>query len=157
MSAIAIYGNSGIGKTYTSVLFAYKNFNTVFICRHLEDLKDYKNEQCIIFDDIDFSLISPTQLIKLCDLDLHCSIRILKKIVRIEPNVFKIFTHNNRKAFEPILATFEQKIAIQRRLTICRVTSQKEVLRKHSAQLKKFTQILQSPKPLLYQELDKET
>ena len=144
MSSIAIYGPTGIGKTYTSVLFAYEHFHSVFICRHLEDLKEYRQQSVIIFDDIDFSLISPTQLIKLCDTDLHASIRILKKVIRIEPSVYKIFTHNNKKAFEPILASLEQQKAIQRRLKICRVTSRKQVSQVHLDQFKKFTLTQQS-------------
>jgi len=36
MVAIAIVGDTGVGKTYNSVLFAHKQFNgSVFICRHL--------------------------------------------------------------------------------------------------------------------------
>merc|ERR1711874_450212 len=128
MTSIAIIGKTNIGKTYNSVLTAHKHFNgSLFICRHLEDLKYYKGQECIIFDDISFELIEPTQLIKLCDKDLHCSIRILKTIVRIEPTVTKIFTHNNIEAFRPILATIEQQKAIDRRLTICQVNKRKQV------------------------------
>merc|ERR1711998_8341 len=130
MTSIAIIGKTNIGKTYNSVLTAHKHFDgSLFICRHLEDLRNYKGQDCILFDDISFELIEPTQLIKLCDKDLHCSIRILKQIVRIEPTVTKIFTHNNLNAFRPILATTEQQKAIDRRLTICQVKKRKEVCR----------------------------
>lgn len=131
MNAIALYGPTNTGKTKTSVLTIDKHFNGDYqLIRHLEELKDYRGQSCLIFDDIDFSLVDPTQLIKLCDTDYHCSIRILKKVVRIEPTVTKIFIHNNKKAFQPILATYEQKQAINRRLKICRVTSRKEVSQK---------------------------
>ena len=124
---LAITGPTGLGKTYSAILWAYERFPEVFICRHLEDLKHYKGEKCIVFDDISFELIEPTQLIKLTDTDFHSSIRILNTIVRIEPDVFKIFTHNDKFAFQPILSSTGQQNAIVRRLTICQLHERKEV------------------------------
>merc|ERR1712110_812898 len=129
MVSIAITGNTGIGKTFNTVLWAHKQFHgSVFIVRNLEELKHYNQERCIVFDDISFDLSDPTLLIKLCDPDLHCSIRILKRIVTIQPNIVKLFTHNETSAFQPLLATHQQQKAIDRRLTVCPVTSRKQAL-----------------------------
>lgn len=129
MVSIAITGDTGIGKTFTTVKWAYEQFDSsVFICRNLEELKNLKNERCIIFDDISFELSDPTLLIKLCDPDLHCSVRILKKIITIQPNIVKLFTHNETSAFQPLLATHQQQKAIDRRLTVCPVASRKQAL-----------------------------
>merc|ERR1711998_39976 len=133
MVSIAITGNTGIGKTFNTVLWAHKQFHgSVFIVRNLEELKHYNQERCIVFDDISFDLSDPTLLIKLCDTDLHCSIRILK------PDVVKIFTHNENSAFTPLLATSEQQKAINRRLTICRIEQRNEVSQALSDQYHKL-------------------
>ena len=147
---IGIYGKTGIGKTYNSMLWAHEQFyrEEVFLCRHLEDMKFYRNEPCIIFDDISFELIEPTQLIKLTDMDFHCSIRILNMIVQIEPTVFKIFTHNNKDAFQPILASPQQHKAICRRIQLEPVDRQEQVYQLLSETYKKFETKLQSRKQL---------
>jgi len=133
MTSIALYGPSNLGKTWSTCIFAYKQFHgNVFICRNLEELKNYKEEEAIVFDDISFELTDPTLLLKLCDRDLPCSVRILKKIVTIKASVVKFFTHNEKAAFEPLLATSEQQRAIYRRLKLCQIKRRHEASKKLS-------------------------
>ena len=53
MVSIAIVGETNIGKTYNSVLFAHKQFNgDILVLRHLEDLREFnpKTHKCLIFE-----------------------------------------------------------------------------------------------------------
>lgn len=127
---LAIYGKTGIGKTYTLYHLLESKGRHVILIRSLEELSKLKKLDCvtdIIFDDISFERSRPELLIHLCDQDFHSTIRILHQIVEIPPTIHKWFTHNNIEAFQPILASFEQLEAIRRRLQIVKVNSRKEV------------------------------
>lgn len=121
---LAIYGREGIGKTYTlyHTLSASKK-NSVLLIRSLEELQQIQVQKYtdIIFDDISFELSRPELLIHLCDKDFDGGVRILRQYVRVDKNIRKWFTHNDRTAFEPLLASITQQRAIERRLKIVKV------------------------------------
>lgn len=127
MGAIAIVGPTGIGKTHNIV----EHFKHFLLVRHLQDLEDLSpRHQGIIFDDISFQNISHAEtVIHLLDNEYHASIRILRKVVKIPPNLIKIFTHNNVNFIYPIIATREQKAAIKRRIKIIECHCVPDVIR----------------------------
>lgn len=123
--AVALYGDTGLGKTKTSVKFCEKNDIHYLFIRSLEDLWEYNpTHKVIIFDDISFELSRPELLIHLTDREFHAPVRILQKCVKIVPETCRIFTHNERKAWQPILSTVAQQAAIDRRLNVIEVKSQ---------------------------------
>lgn len=136
--ALAIYGKTGIGKTYTTYITLKRAGFNVLLVRSLEDLSEFENGEQkytdIIFDDVNFSLTKPELLIHLCDPDFHCPIRILRNNLKIQPEVRKWFTHNDISAWQPVLASVEQQEAIERRLYIKEVKSRyhiENLIKKH--------------------------
>lgn len=127
--ALAIYGPTGVGKTFTLFTYLTEKKKDVLLCRSLEDLSEYENQTDIIFDDVSFSLSRPELLIHLCDKNFHSSVRILRCSVRLPANVRKWFTHNSHDNWNPLLATQEQQEAINRRLKVVYVDSRKSVLK----------------------------
>lgn len=138
--SIAIYGPTGIGKTKNSVKIVESLGLNYRLIRHIEELTLIQKElqmnliEVLIFDDIDWSLSKPEKLIHLTDPYYHCSFRLLRNIIRLQPNIVKIFTHNNISAWRPVLATNEQWKAILRRLKIVQV----ETPRKATETLRDF-------------------
>lgn len=129
--AVAVYGRTGVGKTYT--LFHHLSSlprRYPLLIRSLEEV--YKVTQGaytdIIFDDISFELTRPELLIHLCDKEFHATIRILRRAIEVPAKIRKWFTHNNKEAFIPVLATLEQQAAIDRRLHVFHVDSREEVI-----------------------------
>lgn len=130
MKNFAVYGPTNIGKTYSTYLHFAAIFgeSEILLIRNLEQLDRYKNQSVIIFDDISFELRKPELLIHICDRDFNSPVRILRKYIELDKAVLKVFTHNSRSAYEPILATFEQQQAIERRLDIYEVNSRECLL-----------------------------
>lgn len=129
--AFAFIGDTGIGKTYNLMhqLTKDKYFSNVLLCRTIHDLKKVNESTTdIIFDDIDFRLGPPEVLINLCDKDFPGSVRVLYGTATIRPEICKWFTSNSKSAFQPILATFSQQRAIDRRITFVEVDSREEVI-----------------------------
>lgn len=127
---LAIVGPTGIGKTRYLLEFLRSIENKrVLLCRSLEDLEVLKKTTYtdIVFDDISFERTRPELLIHLCDYYSHASVRILRNSIRVECSVGIWFTHNNREAFEPILATVEQLAAIKRRLRVIELNNTEEL------------------------------
>lgn len=133
---LAIYGEQNVGKTYTlyHTLNANKK-NRVLLIRSLEELQQLQFQRYtdIIFDDISFELGRPELLIHLCDKDFDGGVRILRQYIRIDKNIRKWFTHNDRSAFEPLLASITQQKAIERRLKIVQVKNVDDI-REHISQ-----------------------
>lgn len=132
MTHLAVYGQTGIGKTFNihRILSSDKKRRVLFV-RSLEDLYKLKNfvgVTDIIFDDISFEKARPELLIHLCDRDFAAPVRILRQIIEIAPTVNKWFTHNNLYAFQPLLASLEQQAAIERRLKIVKVDSREHLI-----------------------------
>lgn len=125
--AYAIYGRTGIGKTTTLFKTLLSRKKNVLFVRSLEDLSEFTNQTDILFDDISFQLSRPEVLLHLCDNNFHTSVRILRNCVRIPGTVRKWFTHNEKSAWEPILATDEQQQAINRRLIVQHVRDRKSI------------------------------
>lgn len=127
---LAIYGEPNVGKTYTlyHTLHANKK-NRVLLIRSLEELQQLQFQKYtdIIFDDISFELGRPELLIHLCDKDFDGGVRILRQYIRIDKNIRKWFTHNDRSAFEPLLASITQQKAIERRLKIVKVKNADDI------------------------------
>lgn len=95
----------------------------------MEDLKRLKSwHENLIFDDITFNHIPRAEtVIHLLDGDYHATIRVLRGTVKIRPKIKKWFTHNSEGFIYPVIATPEQKDAIDRRLTTYKVTSRREI------------------------------
>lgn len=131
--ALAIYGRTGIGKSFTLFTTLKNAKREILFARSLEDLDQFNSTSIqftdIIFDDISFRLSRPELLIHLTDPLFHCPVRILRNSVRIPNTVKKWFTHNNKSAWQPILATYEQQQAIDRRLTVVKVQERFEVFK----------------------------
>lgn len=129
--AVAIYGQTGVGKTYNLFFGLRSRGRHPLLVRSLEDLSVFGKDSSytdIIFDDISFVRARPELLIHLCDRDFPAPVRILHRSVTIPENIRKWFTHNSSDAWCPILATIEQQAAIDRRLTRIQVSSKEEVL-----------------------------
>lgn len=124
---LAVFGVTGLGKTYTLYHTLKAAGRHVLMVRHLEELYMFDDHTDIIFDDISFEHTRPELLIHLCDRDFPAPIRILRQVIKIPETVNKWFTHNNSCAYEPILASIEQLAAINRRLNIVEVHSRKEI------------------------------
>lgn len=126
----ALVGPTGIGKTKTLMLLLDKPL----LVRNLEDLKKlrdnkgkilYKN---IIFDDISFRHVTKAEtVIHMLDREYHCPIRVLRDVVEIPPSINRWFTHNNEDFLEPVVASQEQLLAINRRVQIHKVWDRREV------------------------------
>lgn len=132
MTSVAFYGSTGVGKTYT----VYHGLKILkqrpLLIRSLEELDVLaKPKTCpytdIIFDDISFELTRPELLIHLCDKDFDGGVRILHRYVKINKSIRKWFTHNNIEAWRPLLCSREQQQAINRRLTVHKVSNRNEI------------------------------
>lgn len=129
--AFAFIGDTGIGKTYNlmHMLKCDDYFSNIVLCRTIHDLKKVTDSTTdIIFDDIDFRLGPPEVLINLCDKDFPGSVRVLYGTATIRPDICKWFTSNSKSAFQPILATFSQQRAINRRIKFIEVDTREEVI-----------------------------
>lgn len=127
--ALAVYGETGLGKTYNMYYTLKGMGRRVLLIRSLEQLDRLKRDHTdIIFDDISFEFARPELLIHLCDKDFPAPIRILRKSITIPQSVNKWFTHNNIEAWTPILATVEQQAAINRRLQIVKVNNRDQII-----------------------------
>lgn len=127
---LALYGATGIGKTYTLYHTLVKLGFKVKLIRSLEELRDLpSNVTDIIFDDISFELNRPELLIHLCDKDFDGGVRILRRYQVIKKEVRKWFTHNSDRAWHPVLAEPEQQRAIERRLHIQHVQGPEDITR----------------------------
>lgn len=128
---MAIYGPTGIGKTYNSYLICKRVFKEeeILLVRSLEQLDRYNYclHKVIIFDDINFEFKKPELLIHLCDRDFDSPVRILRKSITVSKNCLKVFTHNNPNCFQPLLCSYEQLQAITRRLKVVKVETREEV------------------------------
>ena len=140
---LALVGTTGIGKTYNlyQCIKAHVPEHKILFCRSLEDLHAFNHNvhTDIIFDDISFNLCRPELLITLCDKDFHCTVRILRKAIRIPPSVRKWFTHNNVAAYQPVLGSFEQQEAICRRLHIQEVTDRQQLINLTNLHISRLT------------------
>lgn len=129
--AFALVGETGIGKTYNTyhIIDEYPD-RCALLIRSLEDLAQYHYgiHTDIIFDDISFELSRPELLIHLTDKDFDAPVRILRQVIHVEAEATKWFTHNNESAYQPLLASYDQQRAIDRRLQIFFPNSKKEVI-----------------------------
>lgn len=144
---VAFVGPTGIGKTFNTYYELTEKGHRVLLCRSLEDLKDLDLtfHTDILFDDISFENRKPELLITLTDKDFHCSVRILQKSVAIPPNINKWFTHNDVDAFKPVLASWRQQEAINRRLSVVQVECRQEILSHLQASLTTTSSMLRTP------------
>lgn len=132
-SALAVYGETGIGKTRIIWnILAELKLPFVFV-RDINDLKKITSStRVLFFDDVSFEYLNPTVLIHLCDPYYPATVRILHQVVEVPAFLIKIFTHNNKAAWTPLLATLEQQAAIERRMEITHLSNDpatKEILR----------------------------
>ena len=114
----AVVGASGLGKTRTLIQIFEENEVSYLFVRSLEDLREYEEQQHIIFDDCDFQFKSPEQVIGLVDCEYPTTVRILRQAITIQPETYKWFLTNTIRCLQPIRATAEQQVAINRRLTV---------------------------------------
>ncbi len=140
--ALALVGPTGIGKTfnlYHELLAFHGGDKTrILLIRDINQLRLIKvTHHDLIFDDVDFQLSRPEVLINLTDNDFDGVVRILNKYQIVPCTARKWFTHNNRSAFHPILATSCQIQAIKRRLTTVQLNDREQVIRTIRCQLKK--------------------
>lgn len=128
-TSYAFVGVTGLGKTYNVFHQLKANKRFPLLVRSLEDLCLLTQKHTdIVFDDISFENKRPELLITLCDKDFHSSVRILKRSVVIPPGVTKWFTHNDADAFQPVLASWRQQQAIDRRLTVVKLETREGLL-----------------------------
>lgn len=123
----AVVGPTGIGKTMTLM----RELDRPLLIRHFEDLKrlDIKFHKNLIFDDMTFCYLSRAEtMIHLLDRDYHATIRVLRDTVTVPPSINRWFTHNNDDFIYPLLATEEQRAAIDRRITIFYCNNREDVL-----------------------------
>lgn len=89
-----LWGPEGTGKT----VFALQHFKKPLLVTDLEDLKHLtKSHDGIVFDDMDFTTVSRSMLIKLVGRDLPRSIRVTYGKVTIPRGMPRIFTTNERR------------------------------------------------------------
>lgn len=139
----AFVGPTSIGKTRTCAEVLTKIFGDSWILvRNINDLDRIKPyTRAILFDDISWQFREPEQLIHLTDPYYPCTIRILRRAIKIDSEIIKLFTHNSVEAYKPLLCQREQEAAITRRLTILNVQEMKPITimqhLKHHPQVKK--------------------
>lgn len=119
--ALFILGPTGIGKTR----FAVAQFDSPLLVSHLEDLKNFRAgvHDGIVFDDMVFNHLNPTEMIHLLDWDMDRSIRVLYGTVMIPAQTRKIFTSNIPFAAVTPPMDPAQYAAILRRVTMMEVGS----------------------------------
>lgn len=115
-----IYGPSGTGKT----MFALAHFENPLLVTHMDDLKDFDPQEHdgIVFDDMDFSDRSPTDMIHLLDTSIGRSIRCRFNNAYIPASTKKIITHQHPNCCYPDRLPMDQKAAIDRRLCVVEIT-----------------------------------
>ena len=133
MSAIGIYGATGIGKTTLAREAGYsiiRNINDLGQLGTKEGRSIILSEKKIAFDDFSWRFREPEELIHLGDqhTGIHCTLRILNSVVTLL-NCHILVLHNDREAFEPWLATAEQQRAINRRWNIRECLTTEDLLR----------------------------
>ena len=140
--ALAIYGPTGIGKTYEAVNRGYcliRDINDLLLLGQKSRSCPYfivENER-LAFDDFNFRWRSPEELIHLGDSNPSTH-RVLCNVVSIR-NCDILLIHNDKSAFEPFLASSEQLRAIERRITPteCRTREHlHQILNEHDLRLR---------------------
>ena len=130
--SIAVIGASGLGKTRTLIQILTENKESYILVRSIEDLREYDNQQHIIFDDCDFYFKSPEFVIGLTDSEYPTTVRILRQAITIYPETTRWFLSNTERCLTPIRATEQQLIAIRRRYQLlkpeCRLDLQIQLL-----------------------------
>jgi len=116
-----IYGPSGTGKTN----FALAHFDNALLVSTMDDLAEYDPQEHdgIVFDDVNFSDRSATELIHLVDQEMPRSIRVRYVCAHIPANTKKIVTHQHRTCLYPHYCPDDQKNAIDRRLNVVEITA----------------------------------
>lgn len=111
--SLLLVGPSGVGKTEWAKTFMHKLNKSFIMINHLDGLKRYNDEDCIIFDDMNFSHLPRTSAIHIAETinpqDIHCR----HSIAHLPGGIIKIFTSNYQDIFPPDPAG-----AISRRLQV---------------------------------------
>lgn len=133
---IYLHGKTKMGKTRA----ALELFESPLLVSHLEDLKRYRADRHdgIVFDDICFTHLRPTECIHVLDWEMPRTINVKHGSVTLPAHVRKVVTSN--LPLERILPVCdpEQLLAIKRRFD-CRVNGQTKSL------IIKITGILWNP------------
>lgn len=110
---VVLFGNSGVGKT----AFALAHFKTPLFCSCKEDLKDLtSHHDGIVFDDMDFSSLTPEQAIAILDIAHPRRISCRYANASIPAGMRRIFTSNRLPAnIFPKPRGEQQRAALKRR------------------------------------------
>jgi len=115
-TALFVTGRTGTGKTR----WAIAQFQSPLLVSHLEDLKQFTPNlhDGIVFDDMEFQKLSPTECIHLLDWELPRTLNVKYGSVTIPAKTRKIFTSNISFAGSMPQCPEEQYQALCRRIQI---------------------------------------